>query len=154
MHITSIGEGLIHTFFSSFFELSHPTDSSWMEMEKRRTRRREEKRRSTTDNLSDDLMVEILRLLPLNSIVQCRNVCKRWQSLTNYFLTNPFNVAASRHCHPHNYRCMERAERGGEILQISDLDLCIDFPKEGPYDSRILSSCNGLFFCAYFFANW
>ncbi|XXG78557.1 hypothetical protein AAC387_Pa08g2482 [Persea americana] len=119
-----------------------------MEMEKRRTRRREEKRRSTTDNLSDDLMVEILRLLPLNSIVQCRNVCKRWQSLTNYFLTNPFNVAASYECYLHNYECMERAQRGG-ILQISDLDLRINFRKEGPNDSRILSSCNGLFFCAY-----
>ncbi|KAJ8634308.1 hypothetical protein MRB53_027644 [Persea americana] len=101
---------------------------------------------TTIEELGDDLTVQILRLMPLKSIVLCLGVCKRWQSLINdgpFFLTNAMNVSYGHRAS----KCMwlRRGQRGGG-MQKSELSFSVRFSDKSMFDDRIFSSSNGLVF--------
>ncbi|KAJ8619894.1 hypothetical protein MRB53_028423 [Persea americana] len=109
-------------------------------------------RRSTIEDLTDDLIMEILRHLPLSSFIRCLVVCKRWQYLiacSPLLHTNTINVAASYDGFNENYMCLERGQRGGMQQIFSELDFSVNFPNKRRYHNRILTSCNGLLFSYY-----
>lgn len=108
-------------------------------------------RRRTIEDLTDDLLMEILLHLPPSFIIRCLVVCKWWQSLiacNPLLYTNTINVATSYTCHKENYMCLERGQRGVQQI-FSKLDFSIDFPNKKRYHNRIIASCNGLFFSCY-----
>ncbi|XXG78559.1 hypothetical protein AAC387_Pa08g2484 [Persea americana] len=116
----------------------------------------EKRRITTTEDLSNDLTVEILLLLPLTSVIQCFNVCKRWRSLITgcpSLLNYTVNVAWIQHDSFRRYTCLEEGQRR---MQSSELDFFLDSPMQSqrqrvPPASSYLNhlSCNGLLF-SYF----
>ena len=126
----------------------------------KRKRRRRRTTTTTMEDLSDDLIMKIIRLLPLKSIVLCLGVCKRLRSLINegpFFLTNTCNVV--RHFQDNRYICLPR-DHGGGGMQDLEFSFSIKSSNKFPlsikssknclyndqlvYDFEILASCNGL----------
>eukprot|EP00268_Persea_americana_P014463 TRINITY_DN16440_c0_g1_i1.p1 TRINITY_DN16440_c0_g1~~TRINITY_DN16440_c0_g1_i1.p1 ORF type:complete len:113 (+),score=7.59 TRINITY_DN16440_c0_g1_i1:209-547(+) len=94
---------------------------------------------TTIEDLSDDLTVKILRLLPFKTSVLCLGVCKRWRSLVSngpFFLTDTINIAYFPS--PNFYFCLQSGQR----RRMQKSGFC--FSLYDDYEYRTLASCNGL----------
>ena len=106
---------------------------------------------TTIEDLSDDLTVKILRLLPFKTSVLCLGVCKRWRSLVSkgpFSLTDTINIAYFPS--PNFYFCLQSGQR--RRMQKSGFCFSFKWLARSPYtpkmyddyEYRTLASCNGL----------
>lgn len=101
---------------------------------------------NTIRPLPDDVMVEILSRLPVECVLNCRRVCKRWEELTwtshfaDLHIKNMADPLVLLHCDSEFYLLYPRSRKGKKISRVKkDPDSLLS-----PHSTELVGSCNGL----------
>ncbi|XP_002525835.2 F-box protein At3g07870 isoform X1 [Ricinus communis] len=110
------------------------------------------------ENIPQEILIEILKRVPVKSLLKCRCVCQSWHSLitNSSFISTHINHSIECNNRVHSYAlvkqksvpdCKERFilyiddDSGDEPFRVYQE---LDFPFKGERYLEIISSCNGL----------